>query len=333
MITFEELVGDRCSFQRDYRGRAPLLRRGAVREPQHLISLKDLDNLLVSEAIRPPYLRVTKDGKRVREGEYTRHARVQFDHLNDVIEPRRVMDLFSSGATLIWASMNHYQPTLRQLATMIAGSLGCRTDVVAFVTPADTQGLNPHLDTTEVFVIQTSGRKRWSVWETMRPRPAAGKQLDPARLGVPILDVELTPGDFLYLPWGTPHVARSAEQASVHLTVSTRPRTWADVVAAVVRDALSGEDYQRIPVLSPDTVDETAAELSRLLSLTAEITSGLDTNEAAQALSANALPTIGLGESEFFSRQENPGQAVPHTRGRRVDAPALSALDVELGAR
>ena len=53
------------------------------------------------------------------------------------------------------------------------------------------------------------------------------------------------PGDCLYIPQRFPHAARTADTASVHLTVGVVPTTWADVlrreVMSVVEDALSGD--------------------------------------------------------------------------------------------
>ncbi|WP_418320014.1 JmjC domain-containing protein [Rathayibacter tritici] len=55
--------------------------------------------------------------------------------------------------------------------------------MVSFLTPGGrVQGFAPHLDSTEVFVIQLYGQKKWSVWETIIPRPSAGYALDPQTL-------------------------------------------------------------------------------------------------------------------------------------------------------
>ncbi len=90
-----------------------------------------------------------------------------------------------------------------------------------------------HHDEHDVFVLQVFGRKRWDVHD-----PDGGPE---DRLIV----AELAPGDCLYIPQRFPHAARTAETASVHLTVGVVPTTWADMlrraVTSVVEDALSGE--------------------------------------------------------------------------------------------
>lgn len=57
--TFTDLVGDESTFLSEYFDRKPLVKPGALFESQHeLITLADLDELLYSEAVRPPYIQL-----------------------------------------------------------------------------------------------------------------------------------------------------------------------------------------------------------------------------------------------------------------------------------
>lgn len=329
MLTFEDLVGDVAAFTRDYRDRQPLLRKKAIADPQRLLSFGDLDELLMSEAIRPPYVRVTKEGAQQREGDYTRLVRVQLNHMDDVADPSKLIEAFQTGATLTWNSMNHYRPVLRELTTVLSTALGCRTDVVAFATPPGVRGFAPHLDSTEVFVIQTSGTKKWTVWPTWRPRPAAGQALDTENLGDPLFTVDLEPGDCLYLPWGTPHVAYSGSQVALHLSVTAKPQTWADLVLAAVKQAIdTDEEYTSFPMLSPATATATAAELGRLVEAATRKTADLDMEQVAGTLIDQALPTFGIGTSDFFRKLEEVGGDLPgEVRIERAD----SQVSAEVG--
>lgn len=329
MLTFQDLVGDTCVFARDYRDRQPLLRKRAISDPQRLLSFADLDRLLMSEAIRPPYVCVTKQGAQVREGDYTRLARVQLSHMDDIADPRKLITAFQTGATLTWNSMNHYHPPLRALTTMLSTALGCRTDVVAFATPAGIRGFAPHLDSTEVFVIQSSGTKKWTVWPTWRPRPAAGQALDADTLGEPLFSAELEPGDCLYLPWGTPHVAYSGSQVSLHLSVTAKPQSWADIITGIVASALAVDpEYAGFPVLSARPAAETVAEFRRLLEAAVKSLGDLDPPEQAlTALAKEALPGYGIGTTDFFQRLEAIGhQLPPETRVRRADPESRAVI-------
>lgn len=41
----------------------------------------------------------------------------------------------------------------------------------AYLTPKGTQGLAPHTDPVEIFVVQTQGRKRWRLYEPVGAFP------------------------------------------------------------------------------------------------------------------------------------------------------------------
>jgi hypothetical protein len=97
--------------------------------------------------------------------------------------------------------------------------LGHACQVNAYVTPAGAQGLELHEDPHDVFVLHAFGRKRWEVHAAPR---------EPGR---PPLDVEVRPGDTIYMPAGTPHAASAQETVSGHLTVGVHVTRWRDVLA------------------------------------------------------------------------------------------------------
>ena len=98
-----------------------------------------------------------------------------------------------------------------------------------YLTPAAAQGLAPHFDDVEVFVVQTQGRKRWRIFAPaeshMRLEMESSGDLAPNEYGECILDVVLETGDVLYFPRGTVHVAQTLDdQLSTHITFSTYQR-------------------------------------------------------------------------------------------------------------
>mmetsp|Transcript_14583 Transcript_14583/g.26151 ORF Transcript_14583/g.26151 Transcript_14583/m.26151 type:complete len:519 (+) Transcript_14583:93-1649(+) len=93
-----------------------------------------------------------------------------------------------------------------------------------YLTAAGTQGLAPHYDDVEVFVVQTEGSKRWKVHGPTEPfqELALESSADLEEVGPLLLDVTLKPGDILYLPRGTTHYAlATGSEPSVHITLST----------------------------------------------------------------------------------------------------------------
>ncbi|GAB5368470.1 hypothetical protein AAMO2058_001322000 [Amorphochlora amoebiformis] len=105
-----------------------------------------------------------------------------------------------------------------------------------YLTPPNSQGLAPHHDDVEVFIIQTQGRKRWRIFEPLEGDELPRDHSNDMDLAVVennhklLLDITLQPGDRLYLPRGFIHYATTATSTSTstegatsscHVTVST----------------------------------------------------------------------------------------------------------------
>ena len=114
----------------------------------------------------------------------------------------------------------------------------------AYITPPNCQGLPLHFDNIEALVFQVSGRKRWLVYEPVHGFPRHSQRdlggsscMSGRKL---LIDRELSPGDILYMPRGTPHEAvASQSQSSVHVTISLYERNAiGDFALELVKSAL-----------------------------------------------------------------------------------------------
>jgi lysine-specific demethylase/histidyl-hydroxylase NO66 len=102
-------------------------------------------------------------------------------------------------------------------------TFGCLVGANCYLTPPGSQGLAPHYDDIEAFVLQLEGRKRWRIYNprSSLPREHSGDLLH-SEIGSPVMEVLLQPGDLLYFPRGWIHEACTQEdEASTHLTIST----------------------------------------------------------------------------------------------------------------
>ncbi|KAI8475926.1 MAG: cupin superfamily protein-domain-containing protein [Monoraphidium minutum] len=148
--------------------------------------------------------------------------------------------------------------TWRLLAALEA-SLGSLVGANAYLTPPGTQGLAPHHDDVELWVLQTAGSKAWRCYAPLDgfelPNASSGN-LTQDVLGPPVLEVTLEPGDVLYMPRGTVHQAVAAAAGGVgsaHVTISTYQRSsYADLAMHLIGSALraGGADPDRAPPLS-----------------------------------------------------------------------------------
>jgi ribosomal protein L16 Arg81 hydroxylase len=166
------------------------------------------------------------------------------------IHTSAVYDAFSSlGHSIILNGINlHSLPVAglcRNLEQALHRSVGCNL----YLTPKGAQGFDAHFDNHDVFVLQVGGRKRWRIFDAAVKLPLSGANLEMglsprqgsllpklrARLGEPIYDIELQPGDLLYIPRGYVHEAWTLDELSIHLTVNIDPVRWLDLICEAVR--------------------------------------------------------------------------------------------------
>jgi len=174
--------------------------------------------------------------------------------------------------------------------------------VNAYLTPPASRGLGVHHDTHDVFVLQVHGRKLWQVWDAAVPFPLPHqRKLPPGAevpVGVPLVDAELGPGDCLYVPRGFRHAARTAETASLHLTVGISTHNWNEILREVVE--LATEEAWFREGLPVGFADDPAALTSSLAERVAELRRFLDkvdldqvAGRAARRFWAGRAPLLG----------------------------------------
>jgi ribosomal protein L16 Arg81 hydroxylase len=274
--TFAELVGDENEFFTTYHTRRTLLRRDAIAgDPREILSVADMDDIVHQEGLRPVLLRMLGQGTGVAGTSLTRRLELRREGkaFDDALAPDKIYAHFRAGKTLIHAGLNHTRPNLRRLCAMLTGRFAAPSEAVAYLTPAGQQGARAHSDPSDVYVIQLEGTKHWQVWDTPETRRlGVDRDYQLAELGQPILDVSLRPGDVLYIPYGTPHVAAAEEQVSLHVTVVALARTWAELLLPIVAQVLDEhEEFWPAPNAGDDAATLSAALHNRVDALIAHL--------------------------------------------------------------
>eukprot|EP00929_Paragymnodinium_shiwhaense_P078454 TRINITY_DN40674_c0_g1_i1.p1 TRINITY_DN40674_c0_g1~~TRINITY_DN40674_c0_g1_i1.p1 ORF type:complete len:530 (+),score=104.78 TRINITY_DN40674_c0_g1_i1:77-1666(+) len=169
---------------------------------------------------------------------------------------KNVWKLFDKqGCSFQFHQPQRFCDTLARLLFELECYFGCLVGSNTYMTPKGSQGLAPHFDDVEIFVIQTEGSKRWRLYKPVPGWELANKHsrdYKPSDLGQPTLEVVLQPGDVLYMPRGTPHEACCSEgDESFHVTVSTY-QNWSlgDFAATTMQVALrTFTESLRVPQL------------------------------------------------------------------------------------
>jgi bifunctional lysine-specific demethylase and histidyl-hydroxylase NO66 len=218
------LVGDAGAFLSDAFGRAPVHLAAADADGfADVLSLDDVDHLVASSGLRAPAFRLVRGGRTLPRASVTRSVRIGSRPVDDLVDVGAVHREFAAGASIVLQGLHRSFAPVAALCRSLETSLTHPVQANAYLTPPVAQGLELHADPHDVFAVQTHGVKRWVV------HPPDGSSP---------WDLELRPGDVLYLPAGTQHAAQTLDRPSLHLTIGVRTTTWRDVLRRAVDAAM-----------------------------------------------------------------------------------------------
>lgn len=205
-----------------------------------LLAPERLGDLLAHPLVRYPQVRVASSGKPVPSSEYVESRRIGTQWVQDGIDARRVARWLTCGATITLDSLEYLSDPVREICGHLSNELGMQTTATAYVTPPGRQGLSPHTDEEDVFVLQTFGTKRWTVDNDQRQEIATASGFPFNEQMKQVRPRVLSAGNMFFMPAGTPHVATTQENLSIHITFSVeRPRVrhiLDDAVNRIVSD-------------------------------------------------------------------------------------------------
>jgi lysine-specific demethylase/histidyl-hydroxylase NO66 len=241
------------TFAEENWGRAPRLSRAAElgSDFSDLLSVEAVDELVSERGLRTPFLRMAKDGAVAPAATYTRGGGAGAG-IADQAADDKVLAAIADGATLVLQGLHRTWPPLVQFGARLTDELGHPSQINAYITPPQSQGFAPHHDVHDVFVLQVSGRKHWTVHEPVVEDPLDNQPFDGFKADIarrvtepPLIDTVLEPGDALYLPRGTIHSAQALGETSIHLTVGVHPLTRYQL-ARFLLDAVQDDPELRV---------------------------------------------------------------------------------------
>ena len=221
------LTGAVPEFGTDVFGRRPLYLPAVDADGfADLLSLADVDHIVTSTGLRAPAFRLVREGATLPAGRVTRQVRIGSKPVHDLVDVAAVQREFADGATIVLQGLHRSWPAVATFCRSLEAQLTHPVQANAYLTPPVAQGLDLHADPHDVFALQTHGVKRWVVH---------AREEEP-------WDLQLRPGDVLYLPAGTRHAAQTTDEPSLHLTLGVRTLTWKDAVRRALESMLAEVD-------------------------------------------------------------------------------------------
>ena len=289
------LVGrDTDTFAAQHWGASPLLTPGRDTFDD-LFSADAADELLADRALRTPFIRMANEGTVLSASAYTASGGFGAE-VGDQLDSAKALRAFAGGATIVLQGLHRTWAPIADFTRELVGDLGHPAQVNAYITPASSRGFDPHYDTHDVFVIQISGEKHWTIHEPVHEHPLADQPWTDHRAAVasraeedPVIDATFRPGDVLYLPRGWIHSAVAQGGTSIHLTIGVRAATRADLLRRLLGRAADDPQLRRPLALGVDYRDASFAD--EVAATVAAARALLDRTDAA---AAGALMAQGL---------------------------------------
>ena len=231
----------------------------------HLLPWERLNEILSRHRLDFPRLRLTENGKSLPANAYLRHVTSGRQRISiPRLMPAELTAQLRRGATLVLDAVDELYAPLEELARELERSLHEHIQINAYAGWRTSRGFDLHWDDHDVFILQVTGRKRWSLYGMTRAYPVM-RDIEAARKpsGPPLWEETLEDGDLLYIPRGWWHVAQPLNEPTLHLTVGIHNRTGLDLLRWIAERLRASENFRKdLPRLA--SAPERAAHMNQL---------------------------------------------------------------------
>jgi 50S ribosomal protein L16 3-hydroxylase len=174
-----------AQFMRRHWQKKPLLVRQAVPQMVPPVPRSALFELAAQEDVESRLIRQSPKGWSLKHGPFARRA---------------VPSLQQPGWTLLVQGVDLHHPGAHALMREFRFLPDARLDDLMISYASDTGGVGPHFDSYDVFLLQASGRRRWSIGRQRDLRLQPDVPLKILEHFEPEESFVLEAGDMLYLP-------------------------------------------------------------------------------------------------------------------------------------
>jgi ribosomal protein L16 Arg81 hydroxylase len=237
-LSFEWLIDpiEPTTFFTEFYERKPLLiERAQPSKFESLLSIDDIDQYLSTATPCRPDVFLVDAARELKPEDYS----LANSEPPGRIDLPRAYQLFAAGATISLSQLHDRLPSLAALCRAVEKTFSCHFQTNIYFSPPRAQGFKTHFDSHDVFVLQVSGSKLWTLYDTGIVLPLRGQVFEPDKHapGPVTREFTLHAGDLLYCPRGLYHSARSTDEASLHITLGLIGKTWADIMIEAVSAA------------------------------------------------------------------------------------------------
>jgi 50S ribosomal protein L16 3-hydroxylase len=236
------------AFMRRHWQKKPLLVRQAVPQGAALLSRAQLLDLAAFEEVESRLIVQHETGWTLRHGPLKRSA---------------LPPLKQRQWTLLVQGLNLHVPSAHALLEHFRFVPDARLDDVMISYATDGGGVGPHIDSYDVFLLQTQGQRRWRIGRVARPEWVEGAPLKILSHFEPEHEWLLEAGDMLYLPPGWAHDG-VAQGESMTCSIGFRSMGRSEIAREVLQRTLDAEDAADVGALYKDPTQVATSEPGRV---------------------------------------------------------------------
>jgi hypothetical protein len=221
--------------------------RGDAGKFAHLMPWERLNEVLQRHRLDFPRLRLVSDGKTLAVSSFLRHLSSPRRRTTvPRLIPVELTKQLRAGATLVLDAVDELQKPIEALAVELEWLFREHVQVNLYAGWQTSRGFDLHWDDHDVFILQVTGRKRWSLYGMTRPYPLVS-DIERAEKPdhAPLWEETLEAGHLLYIPRGWWHVAVPLAEPTLHLTVGVHNQTGVDLLRWVADRMRASETFRR----------------------------------------------------------------------------------------
>jgi 50S ribosomal protein L16 3-hydroxylase len=213
-----------AEFLRDYWQKKPVVIRQGFQHFEDPISADELAGLACEEEVESRLIYKENDQWQAKFGPFE-----SYDHLGE------------KDWSLVVQALDNWSEEAAQIIEAFRFIPHWRLDdlMASFAVPGGSVG--PHIDLYDTFICQGSGKRHWRVGgQGDHQQFSAHEALLHVQAFDAIIDVELLPGDILYIPPGHPHEGKALE-TSLSFSVGFRTNSTVNLVSGLADYLIDNE--------------------------------------------------------------------------------------------
>ena len=190
---------------------------------------------------------MVKNGQVLPKAEYLKHP---IETGFDIVDVDKVFDIYNSGGTIIIQKGQLSISKLSKFCNEVENETNFSLNANLYVTQKNTQGFEPHYDTHDIFILQIAGKKSWRLYDSFFNLPLSSQSISKADSDryltiTPNSEIELLPGDLIYIPRGFVHDTFTTDSTSIHITLGVFPHTRIDLLKKMFEAAEMKEEFRK----------------------------------------------------------------------------------------